>query len=201
MKGQALSRILRGANSIQALAFLAQDKLVTGSADGALRVYDLKQPDTLSVIPSQGTHFTAIVTDGRRIVARQRNGMAAIVCDLEHTANPPRSLNGGNGAISVLAFAPDGRFSSLVVKMARRVWDVNQRTVRGLSELAGHHGAILALGFAPPPDGRLVTAGFDGTVRVWDLRHPKDQPLTLRGPSRCGSFAYFQKRRSTYRRR
>ena len=138
LKGQAPIRALRGANSIQALAFLAQDKLVTGSADGALRVYDLKQPDTLSVIPSQGTHFTAIVTDGRRIVARQRNGMA-LVCDLEHTANPPRSLNGGNGAISVLAFAPDGRLVTGGEDGTARVWDVNQHTVEPL-ELAGHHG-------------------------------------------------------------
>ncbi len=118
-RAESPSVALRGANSIQALAFLAQDKLVTGSADGALRVYDLKQPDTLSVIPSQGTHFTAIVTDGRRD-RRYGRGMAwALVCDLEHTANPPRRLNGGNGAISVPAFAARRSASSRVVKMAR----------------------------------------------------------------------------------
>ena len=35
LKGQAPIRSLRAANSIQALAFLNPDKLVTGSADGA----------------------------------------------------------------------------------------------------------------------------------------------------------------------
>src|SRR5271157_4742570 len=31
------------------------------------------------------------------------------------------------------------------------------------------------------PDGRLVTAGEDGTARVWDLKQPQAQPLVLRG--------------------
>ncbi len=39
-----------------------------------------------------------------------------------------------------------------------------------------------ALGFAP--DGRLVTAGNDGTARVWDLKDPKATPVVLTGHKR-----------------
>jgi WD40 repeat protein len=31
------------------------------------------------------------------------------------------------------------------------------------------------------PDGRLVTAGTDGTARIWDLKHPKATPVVLTG--------------------
>ena len=152
LKGQAPIRSLRAPNIIQALAFLNPDKLVTGSADGALRVWDLNRP-TAKLVPSQGTHFMAIVTDGRRIVARQKNG-TALVCDLEHTANPRHGFNGDNGAISVLAYAPDGRLVTGGEDGTARVWDLNASTAEHL-ELAGHHGAILALGFAPRPTAGL----------------------------------------------
>ena len=76
------------------------------------------------------------------------------MCDLEHTANPPRGFNGDNGAISVLAFAPDGRLVTGGEDGTARVWDMNASTAEHL-ELAGHHGAILALGFAPRPTAGL----------------------------------------------
>ena len=58
------------------------------------------------------------------------------------------------------------------------MWDLTNPAAEPLV-LRGHEGAIRALGFAP--DGRLVTAGLDNTVRVWDLRNPGAEPLVLRG--------------------
>jgi hypothetical protein len=49
----------------------------------------------------------------------------------------------------------------------------------GGTSLSWHEGPIVALGFTP--DGRLVTAGWDATARVWDLKNPAAEPLVLRG--------------------
>jgi len=49
----------------------------------------------------------------------------------------------------------------------------------GGPQIRGHEDAINAMGFAR--DGRLVTAGDDGTVRVWDLNSRNSDPVVLRG--------------------
>ncbi|MGH3711696.1 MAG: WD40 repeat domain-containing protein, partial [Pseudonocardiaceae bacterium] len=63
-----------------------------------------------------------------------------------------------------------------------------------LSQLIGHTGPVVWVTFAP--DGRtLATAGYDRTVRLWDLTdrghpHPLGQPLTGHtGPVNSVAFA------------
>lgn len=71
-----------------------------------------------------------------------------------------------SGAVRRLAFSPDG--SQLAVA---REYAVELRDAAGgqpLRVLAGHTGKVRGLAFSP--DGRwLVSAGWDHTVRVWDL--------------------------------
>ena len=45
------------------------------------------------------------------------------------------------------------------------LWDVDHGRVR--ATCVGHEGTVRALAFHPG-DGRLVSAGFDGTIRFWN---------------------------------
>ena len=62
------------------------------------------------------------------------------------------------------------------------LWDVDKGRVR--ATCAGHEGTVRALAFHPG-DNRLVSAGFDGTIRFWNTRTGPEagEPIRLAGKS------------------
>jgi WD40 repeat protein len=79
-----------------------------------------------------------------------------------------------------LAFSPDGRWlvSGDDGDTFLTVWDADTLERRG--ELPGHTAGIQDVAFGP--DGKVVTASFDGTATVWDLESRREL-RTLRGHS------------------
>jgi WD40 repeat protein len=63
----------------------------------------------------------------------------------------------------------EGRFALLPPRIGEAVWLYEAATNEVRRELRGHRGEVRVLGFTP--DGtRLLTAGGDHTVLVWDMR-------------------------------
>jgi WD40 repeat protein/serine/threonine protein kinase len=180
LPGGRLLRTIVHAADVSAVAFAnTGHDLVTGAVDGSLLVtHDGQEPvalppaaggiDTAGFLPGGGI----VAADARQHLRVFARDSASILADLE---TPTR--------IGLLRSSPDG--SRLVTVPSYRVaaapavlWDLT--SYQGISPLAGHVGHVFSARFV---DGRIVTAGADGTARTWDERTGQLRQ-TYRGGSR-----------------
>jgi WD40 repeat protein len=139
-------------------------------ATGELVVRPPEHPNTagaLAVSPDGATVATGCA-DGSIHLWEARKG------------RPTRVLRGHEGAVTTLAFAPDGRTLTSGGGPAGqrgrnaevRLWDLE--TGRLLHALAGHQRGIETL--AVSADGRTVVSGSEEAVRLWDVAAGKQRP-------------------------
>ncbi len=118
----------------------------------------------------------AISPAGKRVVLGSRDGSIVLRADSFAAANWA-TLQGHSGRVTALAFAPGGRsFASASEDQTIKIWQVvldeqfpkpgEKMSARVAFTCAGHTGAVLAVDFSL--DGRLASAGADGTVRLWE---------------------------------
>jgi WD40 repeat protein len=176
-------------------------RIMTGSADGTARLWDVKTGVTGRTIGtpqetnSLSGYRAACDPAGRRIAtgssqvarvtlwdARTGGKLREFDTGMNGVYSVALSPDGGQLAAGCFAKAPDGAWAQLV-----QVWDTDGRG--GPLVLDGHHdgpGGITAVSFSP--DGkRLVSAAVDHTARVWDLAAGVEVH-TLRGHTK-GLFA------------
>jgi WD40 repeat protein len=136
-------------------------RLVTAGEDGVVRLWDLRSGAALDVLKGhRGMAVRAEFVPGSdAILSAGEDGTLRRWAPVRTTV-----IHGNfNGA----SFSPDGRYvvgggsSSGIV----HVWD---RKTGSRSELRGHKGASVARFWTN--GARIVSASFDGSVRVWSLR-------------------------------
>jgi WD40 repeat protein len=153
---------------------LSRDGATMATADGSgVRLWDLTaaSPSAGPQLDLPNVTSLALAADGRTLA----------VGTLDGTVRLWDSAQGSQGArfrahpdhVKALAFSEDGRVLATASPHDNivRLWDVSAR--RLLKELDGRT-TIQVVAFAP--GGReLATAGFDGTVQLWDVATGKSR--------------------------
>jgi WD40 repeat protein/serine/threonine protein kinase len=142
--------------------------LVTGAADGSLRVWDVSTRRLLRSFGGRGFAVlgVAVSPDGLQVASGNGDG-AVLLWDLE-TGRERRSFTGHAGPVWSVAFSRDGTQAlSGGADKTMRLWDV--ASGREIRRYEGHTDGLRSVDFSP--DGRLaLSAGFDFGVKLWDLR-------------------------------
>jgi WD40 repeat protein len=81
-----------------------------------------------------------------------------------------------------LAFSDDGWRLALVNRRVLDLYDL--KTGQIVRTFKGHENSIRCLAFHP--DGRLVSGGWDGTLRLWDTRHGQEKRTLTPSSRRVG---------------
>jgi WD40 repeat protein len=152
-------------------------RVATVSFDGTLSVWRLgdvllasqsfsERESALESIWLGSDHLgCAFRPDGDTILVAHRD--TVIECD-GRSGSVLRAIGGSVGSVSTCAYSPDGR-TVLVVAEDHHVHLYDASTLAEVGLLRGHTGAIADC--VVSSDGLLVvSAGWDSTMRVWDLR-------------------------------
>ncbi|MCP3963390.1 MAG: hypothetical protein GY719_36590 [bacterium] len=184
----AAPRSLAGTGgSVNALAFQPGGaRLAAGGADGSVRLWDLEAPaDPVELRGAQpvpaGNQLPARILsvawspDGEQLAAASA-GEGAMLWRVDGPASEPRRPVGYPETRSV-AFSR--RYLAVGLLDGRIVLhEVSREGGKTVTLQFGHTTDVSALSFHPRLD-LLASAGYDGSVRLWDLRHLGTEPIAL----------------------
>jgi cytochrome c len=155
---------LRGhGGPVRALALLEGGSgAVSGSFDQSAIVWDLRSGEAKAVLRFHDGAVNAVLAlPASRFATGGEDGRIALWQPGER--EPIQTLGAHKGPIVGLALSPDKK------RIASASWDGTARLADISGEnakvLQGHQGQVNAVAFTP--DGRLVTAGYDATLRIW----------------------------------
>jgi len=175
---RGMSRILPGHTGVvTAVAVLPDGRLVSGSSDNTLRVWDVQSGRTLAILQGHSgvVNAVAVLPDGCLVSGSSDRTLR--VWDVQ-SGRTLATLQGHSSWVKAVAVLPDGRLVSGSDDKTLRVWDV--QSGRTLATLEGHEGAVNAV--AVLPDGYLVSGSDDRRLRVWNVQSGRAF-ATLRGHS------------------
>jgi WD40 repeat protein len=143
------------------------DLIASGTAFGAMQVWDASNLSIISTIRGHHAQVTSIVffPDGSQIVSGSLDGTVRIQ-SVASSEEPLASIPGHNGRVTQVVFSSDGsRLVSGSEDKTVRIWD--GVTCEELAVLHGHEDIVWTVAYSP--DRALVISGSqDNTVRVWD---------------------------------
>jgi WD40 repeat protein len=162
-----------GSNLLTACAVTRDGRVLSASAGGKLKVWDLETRHLLTTLEGHSNRVTAcaITPDGRRAVSASSDHTLR-VWDLE-TGTPLTILEGHSASVNACAMTPDGtRVVSASTDGTLKVWDLESTiplvTVEGPTRERCLIRAVVACTVSP--DGRrVVSASRDDTLKIWDL--------------------------------
>jgi WD40 repeat protein len=165
---------------VTSVTWLSDDRLVTGSFDKTVKVWDLAGSKVEKSLAAHQDHVLCVASDpGATLVAAGGKDRIVKLWNLS-SDEPPKDVASHSKAVYAVAFSPDGKLLASCGEDDSRIllWDVSAG--KSFKELKAEdpddknqRRSIHAVAFSP--DGKqLVSAGADRTVRVWDVAEGKE---------------------------
>ncbi len=152
--------------------------IAIGSPSKKVKVYNASTGEELYVIKKHTEWVLAVAfsPDGVLLASADRNGNVMVSED----ANGGEffTLDGHKAACTGLAWRADGNILASCAEDGKvSLWEMeNGKLVKSWD---AHGGGVLSVNFTP--DGQVVTAGRDGTVKVWDINGTKKKETKSAG--------------------
>jgi WD40 repeat protein/tRNA A-37 threonylcarbamoyl transferase component Bud32 len=149
---------------VTALVVLSDGRVVSGSRDNTLKLWDMKQSQCLATLQGHTNTVSAlaVLPDGRVVSG---SGDTTLKLWDMNRQQCLATLKGHKSSVSALAVLPDGRVVSGSWDNTLKLWDMKQSQC--LATLQGHKSIVSAL--AVLPDGRVVSGSGDKTLKLWDM--------------------------------
>ena len=164
MKGE----LMKLESKVLAVAWAKEKQFIAGGdRDAQVRVWNASTLEEISGERklTSWVHSVAISDDGSRIVGGDRKGQ---VCLWDDSRGAEPLCNGnGSGQVNGLALFPKAGFLAVTADGAIDRWSVNGDALTLDFSLVGHGGTVTEVILVE--EGRALSAGGDGTVRLWDL--------------------------------
>ncbi len=154
-------------------------RIVSGSDDGTIRVWNMNKLDESSVVLTGHTDTVRSVCgtpDGSKMVSGSWD--AICVWNMKNLNEPPIALRGFY--VKSLCVTPDGsRLVAGCIDGIIRIWNMNNLIEQPVV-LRGHTDPVVSVCVMPDAN-RIVSGGPDETIRVWNMNDLSEQPVVLRG--------------------
>jgi WD40 repeat protein len=162
--------------------------VASGGGDSAIFLWDMETGKKIRSF-NRHTHTVRCLTfspDGKRLYSAG-NDSVAHGWEVEN-GKLIMHIRGAYGLVSTIATSADGKTLALGNESSI-IHVIDAFTGAPLRTIIGHGNLVRAVGFTPEGN-RLVSASWDGTLRVWNLRENQDVlRLNTKESARCIAFS------------
>jgi WD40 repeat protein len=166
-------------NPIHSLITLHDGKLVSGSKDNTIRIWDPDQKFAcVSTIGGQNNWVYCLLTLPDGLVATGSDDSKIKILDPSNNYLCMNILDGHQKEVNYLLLLPDGKLASGSDDMTIKIWDP-KKNYQCINTLKDHTLSVWCL--LVLPNENLVSASEDYTIKIWDKKNNYKLLKTLYG--------------------